>query len=124
MYSVNGNPKGDWNFFSKNFFNHIGSATSFTLKKVAEKFSEVTDWIQSVGLSDFARYGQDGVEEKQLNFPFSLRFVQHYTVKHMFSPDYPGDPMAYVSQLETIPNGSTLYDVFAMDKPVSLGGRE
>jgi len=27
MYSVNGNPPGDTNFFSQDFFNHIGPAT-------------------------------------------------------------------------------------------------
>ena len=32
--------------------------------------------------------------------------------------------MAYTSQLETVPADSTIYDVYALDKPVPLGGVE
>jgi hypothetical protein len=34
------------------------------------------------------------------------------------------DPMAYVGQLETVPAGATLYDIFALDKPTEMGGKE
>ena len=32
--------------------------------------------------------------------------------------------MVYVSQLETVPANSRLYDVYALDKPTELGGTE
>lgn len=38
MFSVNGTP-GDWNFFSKDFVNHIGAATGAALTALAAKFA-------------------------------------------------------------------------------------
>lgn len=55
MYSVNGQP-GDWNFFEHTFTNHIPSATGAALDAVAKKFSSVTDYITSIGLSNYAQY--------------------------------------------------------------------
>lgn len=51
MYSVNGTPD-DWNFFSKDFTNHIGGADSAALKALSAKFATQTKYIQQVGLSD------------------------------------------------------------------------
>jgi hypothetical protein len=45
MFSVNGTP-GDWNFFSKDFFTHIGAAKGAALLAVAAKFSTATKHIQ------------------------------------------------------------------------------
>jgi len=44
MYGVNGTP-GDWNFFEKDFSNHIGAASGAALTAVALKFSTETPWI-------------------------------------------------------------------------------
>ena len=52
MYSVDGQPS--WNFFLNDFSNHIPDITSLSLKVVGEKFSTASDFIQSVGLSDWA----------------------------------------------------------------------
>lgn len=59
MYGVAGTP-GDWNFFEKDFSNHIGAATGTALEAVATKFSTETAWIQSVGLSCMADYNELG----------------------------------------------------------------
>ena len=55
MYGVNGQP-GEWNFFEHEFQNHIKPADGAALKAVAFKFSQATDWIQEVGLSDMAKF--------------------------------------------------------------------
>ena len=44
LYSVNGTP-GDWNFFKKDFSNHIPAATGAALKAVGLKFSTETPWV-------------------------------------------------------------------------------
>jgi len=44
MYGVNGTP-GDWNFFEKDFMNHIGAAKGAALEAVALKFNTETHWI-------------------------------------------------------------------------------
>ena len=58
LYSVNGNPQGDWNFFSQDFRNHIAAATGAALTAVAAKFATYTNYIQEVGLSNYSDYNQ------------------------------------------------------------------
>lgn len=123
MYGVNGTPD-DWNFFSKDFSNHIGPAKGVALNLLATKFSSATNFIQEVGLSDFARYDEAGTEYRNPSFPFSLRFAPHSAVKSLFPKSKPDDYMAYVDQLASVPANSALYKVYAMDKPKELGGKE
>lgn len=52
MYSVDG--QSSWNFFANDFTNHIPAVTSASLLPLAAKFNTATDYIQCVGLSDFA----------------------------------------------------------------------
>jgi hypothetical protein len=87
MWSVDGQP-GDWNFFSNDFFTHIGKPdTSVTASKLlTDKFSTATDFIQSVGLSDFAMYDEAG-RKSSPNMPFSLRFEPHSDVHTLFPKD-------------------------------------
>lgn len=59
MYGVEGQPN-DWNFFSNDFTNHIGDATSTKLKLVAAKFASATNYITEVGLRDWANFEQSG----------------------------------------------------------------
>lgn len=61
MWSVAGQPN-DWNFFSNDFFNHIvaGPPDNIALAALSKKFSTATDYIQQVGLSDFAEFDQSG----------------------------------------------------------------
>jgi len=115
MFSVDG--QQSWNFFRNNFTNDIPPLESAALVPLGIKFSTATKTIGNVGLSNMAMYGQSGVKEEP-NFPFSLNFV----------PTLDGFPDDYVEnvndQLMTIPNGSTLYKVYAMNAPAELGGTE
>ena len=54
MFSVDG--QDTWNFFANSWSNHIPDPTSIALKPLEMKFATVTDYIQAVGLSDFAKY--------------------------------------------------------------------
>lgn len=96
MYSVDG--QDSWNFFKNDFSNHIPAITSFSLKPVAAKFATVTPWIQTVGLSNWANYDQNGKAISAPVFPFSLRF--HPTGKVEFSDDYDGT--YFLDHLKTI----------------------
>lgn len=44
MYGVNGTP-GDWNFFEKDFSNHIPYGTGAEMKALFAKFATETPWI-------------------------------------------------------------------------------
>lgn len=86
MYSVEG--QDSWNFFKNDFKNHIPAVTGNGLLPLASKFSTVTNFIQTVGLSDFAQYSQSGYKVQKPVFPFQLRF--HPTGEISFSDEYSG----------------------------------
>lgn len=75
MYSINGNPKGDFNFFSQDFTNHVSKGTSTSTELLVKKFSTETQWCQDIGLSEFATYDESGAKEANPVFPYLLHLV-------------------------------------------------
>ena len=72
-----------------------------------------------------SKYSENGDSESSKEFPFSLRFEPHSDVYSLFPTKLPGtDPMIYVSQVESVPANSNLYNVYAMNAPQGLGGKE
>ena len=123
MFDTAGQP-GNWNFFGNDFTTHIPPAKG-ALLVLATKFATYTNFIQSVGMSDFARYNQAGDMYKDPKFPFSLRFAPHRSVKDLFPTKLSGSDFGvYVDQLKTVKDDSKLYKVYAMDQPAELGGKE
>merc|ERR1712142_1276069 len=116
MYSVDG--QDSWNFFKNDFTNHIGPG-GLDLVPLEIKFSEATNYISEVALSDFGMYGESGVPVSDPKFPFMLRF--HPTGELSFSDDY---VRPFTEDLTSIPAGSTLYEVYAWDNPEGLNGVE
>jgi len=116
MFSVNG--QESWNFFKNNFSNHIPEIDSSQVVGAA-KFASATRQIRQVGLSDWGRFGEDGGLTSNPVFPFRLRFEPTGDIQ--FSDAY---KQPFTEDLKTIPQGTTLYRVFAMDKPSELGGEE
>lgn len=116
MESVDG--QKSWNFFKHDFSNHIPK-TGFSFLPVAIKFATATKNIRQVGLSDWAKRGQDGAEVADPVFPYRLRFR---TTGKLAFPDTYVRPNP--EQLTSIPGGSTLYEVVALDQPEELGGQE
>jgi len=116
MYSVNG--QESWNFFQNDFTNHIGPG-GLDLVPLEIKFSEATNYISEVALSDFGMYGESGAPVSDPKFPFMLRF--HPTGELSFSEDY---VRPFTEDLTSIPAGSTLYEVYAWDNPEGLNGVE
>ena len=55
MYALDGNPLNNWNFFAKDFTNHIGTVNSFAADVVGSLFARETDHIWQTGLSDWAK---------------------------------------------------------------------
>lgn len=117
MYSVNG--QENWNFFSNNFTNHIGAASGVALTALSHKFATATPYVQTVGLSDYAQYNEDGEQISTPNFPWELTFQPSDEVNTMFptSADYSGT--YYTDQLKTIPVGTTVYNLLAKSSPTS-----
>merc|ERR1739844_565160 len=72
-------------------------------------------------LSDYATFTQDGAKEAQPVFPWKLRFEPVASYANPIE-----DPATFDLQetFKQMPAGQTLYRVYAMDKPVQLGGTE
>ena len=76
-----------------------------------------------VGVSDWSAAGEDGIEEADPLFPYRLRF--HPTGNISFPHDF--QRYCQISEfcdVVTIPAGSTLHQIFALDKPEEMGGTE
>jgi len=117
MFSVDG--QDTLNFFQHDWSNHIPEPEGKSLIPLALRFKTATEYIQTVGLSDMAAYTQDGAAESPV-FPFSLRFEP--TGEWVFPETTYDTP--FEQYLQTIPEEALLFNVYAMDQPVELGGTE
>jgi hypothetical protein len=112
MWSITGQPN-DWNFFSNTFSTHIAGAPKERgdLATLESKFATATDYIQQVGLSEFAMFDEFGWSNlPDLTVPFALEFDASAGVSELFPTELKGtDPLFYATQLTTIKRGSPLY---------------
>jgi len=116
MFGLDG--QDSWNFFENDFSNHIGEGSAANLP-IKLKFSRYAMHVQQVGLSDWSTHKQDGTQVENPVFPYSLRF--HPTGKITFPTTYT-KPLS--EHFATIENGTTLYEIFALDKPREMNGIE
>ena len=113
MFGVNGFPS--WNFFFKDFSNHIPGAEGLALKALACKFAQATKYVQTIGLKDLASWNEKGEDRRgSMNFPFRLIFRPTDQVKTLFPDDFVSK---YTDQLKSIKIGTLLYDVYAVPTP-------
>ena len=64
-------------------------------------------------MSEWATYGADGVVASDVKFPYMLKFKP--TGELSFPDEYVN---GYLDDLMSIPQGSTLYQIWALDAPV------
>lgn len=123
MYGVNGFPS--WNFFFKDFSNHIPNANGIPLKLLSCKFAQATKYITEIGMKDMAQFDEKGREiaEDEANFPWKLIFRPTAEAKKLFPDNFESE---YTDQLKRIPIGTVIYDVLAVAnpdaEPVKIGG--
>jgi len=98
-----------WNFFLQNMSNHLAPLSGLTAI-VAGKFGEASQCPYQVGISDLARYSQDGTEHTPPRFPFKLMYVVNPDIK-TGNGELTLD--AVHAELDAIPVGTTLYSVYA-----------
>ena len=118
MFGVDG--QETLNFFANDWSNHIPDVKSASLIPLELRFKTATEWIQTVGLSDMAAFAQDGSAEASPVFPWKLRFEP---TGEWNMPDTTYD-QTFEEYLATIPSGSKLFSIYAMDVPEELGGTE
>ena len=74
------------------------------------QYSQISLLCNQVGVSDWAKAGENGVKEYSPNFPYRLRF--HPTGEFTFPPRFQQQcQIDNLCDLRTIPAGSTLFQV-------------
>jgi len=106
-----------WNFFGPNLSNHIPPPSSKNLKQtvIVKKFNQASNCAPQVGLSDMARYSQDGKESDSPKFPFKLFLVPSDEVQ---TPATEKTVDQVNAEMMSFPVGTTLYTVYACGKAV------
>ncbi len=112
MYGVNGQPS--WNFFENDFSNHIAKADGIALSILNYKFSEATKWTTMIGLSDMAKYDQDGNILQDPIIPYKLIFRPTADAKNLFTDYF---SQTFTEELKKIPVDMVLYNVLAVAQP-------
>lgn len=109
MYSLDGQPCSDGDFFAHQWSNHIGLTDNFGLKLIAAKFWQASYCPIMVGISDLA---SDSSGAGQSKFPFQLQFRALVS-----SACSCGDYVTCLSNLEKIAVGTKLFEVHALPAP-------
>jgi len=109
-------PQESWNFFKNTQSNHLSVGGLGTAENLLKKKFETSgsDWVNMVGLSDMARFGEDGAEvsDEEIKFPFQLLLVPTDEMASRFSDEY---ERPLIEQLRTIESGSVLYELYAKE---------
>lgn len=105
-----------WNFFAYNMSNHIAAPDEFVTEQIAKKFQQASQCAPQVGLSDMARYSQDGKEHDAPIFPFKLFLIPSDEVQ---TPAVEKTIDEINAEMEKFPVGTTLFKVYACGKAAS-----
>lgn len=109
MYSLDGQPCSDKDFFQHDWNNHIALTDNFGLKIIAAKFWQASYCPLMVGLSDLAT-GADGAQGE---FPFKLNF--HSLVKS--DCDCNDYAQCLQNLITNLPVGTKIFEVRAQAAP-------
>ena len=121
MAGIDPLPDGNHNFFCCNLTNHNPSPQSPQNRVFAIKFAQASSCITKVGLSDAARYDQDGNEASDLVFPYKITLKP--TGKVQFSEAKPPTLEDFQRQFkDLITPGMAIYDFHAHRNPDDLVG--
>jgi len=121
--SVGSDGQKSWNVFKNSWSTHL--PLPIYIKpfhiEVATFAVGASPHVRQVGLSDWARYGENGrrFTDSEMNYPYKLVFRP--TGDIVFPDEYHG---ALADDLATVEKDAVLWDVFAWDNPEELGGRE
>merc|ERR1712007_278595 len=105
---------GPWNFFANNLSNHIPPPSGFQQNLLVKKFNQASNCAPQVGLSDMAKFSQDGTQHDNPIFPFKLFLVPGSEVQQSTEPK---DVKKANAEMRSIAIGKTLYTVWACGQP-------
>mmetsp|Transcript_23977 Transcript_23977/g.58038 ORF Transcript_23977/g.58038 Transcript_23977/m.58038 type:complete len:450 (+) Transcript_23977:2-1351(+) len=101
-----------FDFFAVNQTNHVPKPSDIITKIGGQKFSQASNCVNAVGLSDLCQYNQDGKKSSKLVFPYKLLFVPQI---HL--PSSPTTQEGMNARLESIKKGTTIYKMMSLSSP-------
>jgi hypothetical protein len=114
-------------FFAHCLCTQITSRMPVTLKPILHIFKRYSQNPMALGLSDLCMYDADGQMADDLNFPFCLTLHPRVRTKIALGRDLGDEDTSetetldsYLDDIQQIPKGTTLYDVFASPDPLSV----
>lgn len=114
-------------FFAHCLCSQITSRMPVTLKPILQIFKRYSQHPMALGLSDLCMYDADGEMAEDLNFPFCLTLHPRVRTKINLGRDLPDEEVdametldSYLDDIQQIPKGTTLYDVYANPDPLSV----
>jgi hypothetical protein len=120
LYSTGG--QASWNFFLNDItpqfdINYDGASTGETL--VAAKFSTLTNYISTLANSEMCSITPDGnqVPADKVKVPFKIFFRAPDAMKDLFEDNFTTE---YTDIVSKIPTGTTVYEVYAIERPDCL----
>eukprot|EP00158_Paraphelidium_tribonemae_P001471 Partr_v1_DN24431_c0_g1_i1_m66268 len=116
MYTLEEQSGG--NFFQHNLSNHVPRPTTGALKAVHTKFRQASNFPGQVGLSDIARFDQNGKESALPLFPFKLILVPN---KELQASTANYTATTWKNQFPLIAKGTILYRVHGWASPQDTG---
>jgi hypothetical protein len=96
-------------YFKNSMSTILSETTPMTLRWVLNIFKQYSAFPTSLGLSDFALWKSDGIEEDQPNFPWCLVLAPKSNVKASSFTD-----------IEKIPSHTPIFDIYAVSNPQSV----
>jgi len=116
MYNLLG--QDSWNFFAHDLSNHgpdVSPNSPSIIRALKWKFAEASVWPLMTGVSDFARYDQNGERTFSPVFPYRLIFHPTTAIHNSF-PDTPQEPAEEVLA-RGLSQPQDLYYVYAVPSP-------
>jgi len=121
LYSLAGIEDGNFNFFDRSQKTHVPPPTGIAIP-LGYKFQQASNCILQVGLSDAARYTQDGqeVSSEDLSFPYQLEFAPTEATKYLISSFKMSADMFLGEMVANIPHDNFgLFDIVATSSPAA-----
>ena len=122
-------PTDNFNFFGFQMSNHIivssptaGTPLSRLLASVMTgvKYCETKSCVTKVGISDLSLADQDGNFEEHPDFPYKIDLYPNTEIA--FKSERPTSMKEFLGQFESLPKGTKLYTMKAMQNPDDQDG--
>ena len=112
------------NYFLHDFSNHIPKPSGTAFNILGAKFASYSNFLFELGLSDLAKYDQQGVQVSNgdMDFPWRVRLQPSSEVNSLFPDNFDGRD--FLTLLGTVPPGSILFNVYAAKTPALTGKSE